>query len=190
MGYKVITAVASPVIALDVLRAHLRLDMLGGMTHPDDTLITAYIDAAREYAEHYTQRSVGVQTCELALDAFPTGGIDLPLGAASIVSIKYIDAALVEQTIASTLYTLDNYSTDNFAIPTAAWPTPAAVANAVKVRYTTSAAIPAAVKSALLLLLAHMYQNREAVNTDRGVVAAEVPLGVKALLDTCRKWGM
>lgn len=192
MGYKVITPVAAPIIALDVLRPHLRLDLIGGSTHPDDALIQAYLAAAREYAEHYTQRSVGVQTLELALDSFPSNppGIELELGAASITSIKYIDANMVEQTIASNLYTLDDYSFKHWAIPVDVWPTPAAVANAVKVRYTTPAAIPAAVHNALLLLTGHLYQNREAVNTDRGVVPGEVPLGVKALLDTIRHWGL
>lgn len=190
MGYKVITPVAAPVIALDVLRPHLKLDVIGGTTHPDDALILGYLAAAREYAEHYTQRSIGAQTLELALDSFPDAGIELPLGAASITSIKYIDAAGVEQTILSTLYTLDDYSTKHWATPVAAWPDTSAVANAVKVRYTTPAALPAAVTQALLLLTAHLYQNREAVNTDRGVVPGEVPLGVKALLDTVRHWGL
>jgi uncharacterized phiE125 gp8 family phage protein len=190
MGYKVITPVAAPVIALDVLRPHLRLDLIGGPTHPDDALIQAYLLAAREYAEHYTQRSIGAQVIELALDSFADAGIELPLGAATITSIKYVDAALSEQTIAGNLYTLDDYSNKHWAQPVDAWPACAAVANAVKVRYTTPAAIPAAVHNALLLLTGHLYQNREAVNTDRGVVPGEVPLGVKALLDTVRHWSM
>jgi uncharacterized phiE125 gp8 family phage protein len=190
MGYKVITPVAAPVIALDVLRPHLRLDLIGGPTHPDDALIAGYLAAAREYAEHYTQRSVGAQTLELALDSFPSAGIELPLGAATIDSIKYIDESAVEQTLAGNLYSLDDYSFKHWAWPVAAWPTPGAFANAVKVRYTTPAAIPAAVTNAVLLLTGHLYENREAVNTDRGVNPGEVPLGVKALLDTVRHWSL
>ena len=193
MGYKVITPVLAPVIALDVLRPHLRLDLIGGLTHPEDVLIQGYLAAAREYAEHYTQRSVGQQVIELALDSFPDAGIpgiELPLGAASITSIKYTDAALVEQTIASNLYVLDDYSFKHWAIPVNAWPTTGAFANAVKVRYTTPAAIPAAVNNALLLLTGHLYENREAVNSDRGVNPGEVPLGVKAMLDTVRRWSL
>jgi uncharacterized phiE125 gp8 family phage protein len=191
MGYKVITPVAGDVIPLADLRLHLRLDMFGGATtHPDDALIQSNLLAAREYAEHYTQRSIGQQTLELALDSFPDAGIELELGAATITSIKYVDTALVEQTIASNLYTLDDYSFKHWAIPVDSWPTTGAVANAVKVRYTTPAALPAAVTQALLLLTGHLYENREAVNTDRGVNPGEVPLGVKALLDTVRHWSM
>lgn len=192
MGYKVITPVASDVIPLADMRQHLKLDGIGGSTHPDDAMVQALLAAAREYAEHYTQRSIGAQTLELALDSFPSSppGIELPLGAATLTSIKYVDTALVEQTISNTLYTLDDYSDKHWAIPASVWPTPADVANAVKVRYVTPAAIPAAGRAALLLLVSHLYQNREAVNVERGVVPAEVPFGVKALLDTFRKWSM
>ena len=189
-GYKVITPVAAPVITLDVLRAHLRLDLIGGVTHPDDALITNYLSAARDYVEHYTQRSVGQQVLELALDSFPAAGIELPLGASSITSVKYIAPDLQEWLFAPSLYTLDDYSTKHQAIPVDAWPAAVAVANGVKVRYTTPSAIPAAVHSALLLLTGHLYENREAVNTDRGVNPGEVPLGVKALLDTVRHWSL
>jgi uncharacterized phiE125 gp8 family phage protein len=191
MGYKVITAVAGDVIPLADLRLHLRLDMFGGaITHPDDALIQAYLLAAREYAEHYTQCAMGQQVLELALDCFPDAGIALPLGAANISSIKYIDAALTEQTISTAAYTLDSYSVDHWAIPAGSWPDAAPVVNAVKVRYTTPATFPAAARAAMLLYVGHLYQNREAVNTDRGVVPGEVPFGVKALLDTFRKWSL
>lgn len=188
MGYKVITPVVAPVIVLDVLRPHLKLDVIGGTTHPDDALILGYLAAAREYAEHYTQRSVGLQVIELALDSFPGAGIELPLSCATIDSIKYVDTTLSEQTIASNLYVLDDYSTKHWALPVNAWPASAAVANAVKLRYSTPAAIPAAVTSALLLHTAFLYQNREAVNIDN--IVNELPLGVKALLDTVRHWGL
>lgn len=189
MGYKVITPPASPVIDLPTLRQHLKLDVFGG-THPDDALIEAYLSAAREYAQHYTGVSIGQQVIELALDNFPIGGIELPLGAATIDSIKYADSALMEQTMAINLYTLDDYSLSHWALPVDAWPTASDVANAVKVRYTTPATMPVAAKQALLLLTGHLYQNREAVNTDRGVNPGEVPLGVKSLLDTFRHWGL
>ena len=187
MGLKVITAASSPVIPLAEVRLHLRLDLLGGSTHPDDLLIESYLLAAREYAEHYTQRSIGAQTLELALDKFPDAGIELPLGAVSITSIKYTDTAGDVQTIDNTEYTLDDYSHTNWAIPVDKWPAPAEVANAVKVRYVTPSTFSPAVKTALLLTVAHLYENREAVGTDR---LAEVPLSVDALLNTARVWAL
>lgn len=186
MTPKIITPVTSPVIPLAEIRQHLRLDLLGGSTHPDDSLIEGYLLAAREYAEHYTQRSIGAQTLELALDKFPDAGIELPLGAASITSIKYTDTSLVLQTIESTDYVLDDYSFTHWAIPVSVWPTPAEVANAVKVRYVTPATFSPAVKTALLLYVGFMYENREAVNI--GNITSELPLGVDALLNTARAW--
>lgn len=187
MGYKVITAASSPVIPLADLRLHLRLDLLGGSTHPDDALIEGYLGAARVYCEHYTQRSVGAQTLELALDAFPTGSIQLPLGAASITSVSYVDAALTVQTVSSLSYTLDEYSHESWVIPATVWPTAGAYANAVKVRYVTPAAFSPSVKTALLLTVAHLYENREESGTDKLV---HIPLGVKAMLDTVRAWSL
>lgn len=190
MGYKVITAASSPVIPLATLRLHLRLDLLGQSTHPDDALIESYLSAAREFAEHYTQKSIGAQTLEIALDAFPDAGIELPLGAASITSIKYTDTNLALQTIDSTDYVLDDYSFTHWAIPVSVWPTPAEVANAVKVRYLTPSSIHPAVYAALLMLTHHLYENRSALNNERGLNLDEVPLGVRSMLNTVKSWGV
>ena len=191
MGYKVITPVVlAAIIALAKLQTQCKVDVLGDGTSAQDDRISTAFAAAREYAEHYTQRAIGVQTLELALDSFPDAGIELPLGAASISSIKYIDAALAEQTIAINGYTLDDYSLKHWALPAGVWPTPAAVANAVKVRYITPAAVPAAVTQALLLLTAHFFENQQAVLVGSSLSAVEVPLGAKSLLDTVRHWGL
>ena len=187
MGYKVITAASSPVIPLADLRLHLRLDLLGGTTHPEDALIEGYLGAARLYCEHYTQRSIGAQTLELALDTFPTGSIELPLGAATITSVTYIDTALALQTVSALTYTLDEYAHESRAIPATVWPTAGEVANAVKVRYVTPATFSPSVKTALLLIVAHLYENREESGTDKLI---HIPLGVKAMLDTVRAWSL
>ena len=189
MGYKVITPVAAPVVALALLQIQCKVDVSVGISEQDARILQA-LSAAREFAEHYTQRSIGVQTLELALDSFPSAGIELPLGAATIDSIKYIDTSTVEQTIPDNLYTLDDYGIKHWAIPVDAWPATGAIANAVKVRYTTPAAIPAAVTQALLLLTAHYFENQQAVLVGNGVAAIEVPLGAKCLLDTVRHWGL
>lgn len=187
MGYKVITPVSTPVIPLADLRTHLRLDLLGALTHPDDVLIEGYLEAARAYCEHYTQRSIGQQTLELALDAFPDGAIELPLGAASITSVTYVDSALSVQTISNSLYSLDDYSNQTWLTAVDVWPTAGEFANAVKVRYVTQSTFSPAIKSAMLLLVGNWYENREASNFDK---LQSIPLGVKSLLDTARVWAL
>ena len=114
---KIIEAPAPPVIPLADIHSHLRLDLLGATTHPDDVLLDGYLAAARDYAEHYTQRSIGAQTLEIALPAFPDSNIDLPLGVASITSITYLDTAGTLQTLASNQYVLNEYSHISCAYP-------------------------------------------------------------------------
>lgn len=186
MGIKVITAAANQVALAD-LRLHLRLDATGSpASHSDDARIQAMLAAACQFAEHHTGRSVGEQTLELALDAFPTGPIELPLGAASIVYVKYADTAGVVQTLDASAYVLDNYSHKHWLLPATGttWPATLDAALAVKVRYTTPAAIPATVTQALLLMVGHLYTHVDKAD------APEYPAAVKALLDTQKVWSL
>lgn len=186
MKYKVITP-PPQVITLAELREHLRVEEVAPT---QDALIIGYLDAARDYAQHYTGTAVGSQTIEIAFDCFPENGILLAPGPASaITSIKYIDSTGVEQTIANTQYTLDDYGIQNWALPKSgtSWPTPLDVANSVKVRYVAGTLVPA-VRAALLLHVGFVFANREAVNI--GNITSELPLGVRALLDTVKVWGV
>jgi uncharacterized phiE125 gp8 family phage protein len=185
MAIKVIAAPAA-LLTLAELRLHLKLDTTEGV-HADDTLVAALLSAAHEYCEHYTQRSFGSQTLELALDRFPYGAIALARGpVAAIESVKYIDTDLVEQTVAGADYALDDYSTPAWLMPAYGleWPATGEVANAVKVRYVAGAdALPGAVRAALLLIVGHLYEHREAVAPGN---LASVPMGANSLLDTVR----
>jgi uncharacterized phiE125 gp8 family phage protein len=131
---------------------------------------------------------------ELALDAFPDGPIELPrTPVTGITSIKYLDAAGTLQTLDPSLYTLDDYSSQqHWAVPAfgTTWPGTLDAANAVKVRFAAgAAAIPGAVRSALLLIVGHLDTNRSEVEIDRGS-AMEMPSGVCALLDTQKVWAL
>lgn len=182
MGVKVITG-PSQVITTADLKLHIRA--FTNETGMDD-MIAAYLLAAHAFAEHYTQRSIGSQTLELALDEWPAGPIMLPRGkVTSITSLKYIDEDEVEQTIASGNYTLDDYSIPCWLIPDVdyEWPSHLSSANAIKVRYVAGD-LPDAVKSALLLMVGHFYEHPEAV----GASVMELPLGVRALLDTVKDY--
>ena len=186
MKYKVIQP-PTQVITLAELREHLRVEEVAPA---QDAMIIAYLDASRDYAQHYTGTAIGNQTIEIALDCFPENGILLAPGpVTSITSIKYIDSAGVEQTVANTLYTLDDYGMQHWALPKSgtSWPTPLDVANSVKVRYVAGTLAPA-VRSALLLHVGFVFANREAVNI--GNITSELPLGVRALLDTVKVWGV
>lgn len=187
MHHKVITAVATEPITTAEAKLHLRVDHAD-----DDALIGALITAAREFAEHYTGRALAPQTLEAALDAFPDEGfIDLPMPpVASVTSIKYTDTAGAEQTVSSGNYALSTYGESrrvNLSAD-AQWPTDAEeVADAVRIRYVAGyATCPKAARQAMLLLIGHLYENRQAATALKVEV---IPMGARALLDTIKVWG-
>jgi len=180
MAIKVITAVTTEPVTLVEAKAHLRVDVAD-----DDTLITEQIGVAREFAEHYTGRALAPQTLELALDAFPSRSIALQgVPVTSITSIKYKDAEGVEQTVSAADYSLNDYGI-TASVELAAgteWPVTQVASNAVKVRYVAGyTAAPKAVKAAMLLLVGHLYENRQEATS---LKVEQIPLGIKSMLNT------
>lgn len=198
MQFKVITAVTTEPVTTAEAKLHLRVD-----GDDDDDLIAALIIAAREAAEHYTGRALAPQTLEAALHCFPDHEgehIDLPRPpVASITSVKYTDTAGDEQTIDAADYALSAYGESRRIAPTYGnyWPSTQDIPDAVRVRYVTghgatvSETIPfphlKAVKSALLLMIGWLYDNRgdDARMGDNDIQ----PPAAKALLNTVRIWG-
>jgi len=182
MALKLITPPAAEPISLAEAKAHLRVD-----TTDEDALITALISAAREHAEHVTHRAFITQTWELAVDAFPAAEILLPRPRLiSVVSVKYDDAAEVEQTMDAADYALDTYSEPGWLLPAygSTWPATLDAANAVRVRYTagygaTASAVPQGLKAWMLLRVGNLYRNREELVDGRQVQ----PSFVDRLLD-------
>lgn len=172
---------AEAVLPLATLRLHCRIDGTA-----DDALLQLWRSAALQYVEHYTGRSVGVQTRELALDAFPCRALTIPRGpVSSVVSVKYTDGDGDEETVDPGVYRLDLYSDPQRLLPVygQAWPTARSEPGSVRVRYVAgSNTVAGAALHALLLLVSHADKNRESVIT--GTIASELPLGVRALLDT------
>lgn len=194
MSLKLISRV-EPVIALESLRRQCKLDaeIKPGntvATHEDDGLLLDYLAGAVELAEHQTERAVGTQSLELALDMFPLNAIALPKGpAVSVQAVTYRDEFGVVQTVDPSGYVLDNRGDQNWLLPAfgVRWPAAQLSANSLVVRYTAGGELPRAIKLALLLLVADMYKNPEATSDKQLQV---LPIGVKALLNTQRIWGL
>lgn len=181
---------AVEVITLADARSFLRLVPFGNpLSHPDDALILGLIAASRQWVEGHIERTIANQTFELALDKFPTS-IELKPYVQSITTIKYIDINGIEQTISAADYTLDNYSTTNWVTPAFGKSFPAVqdVANAVKVRYVAgydvNNPVPQLIVSAMLLIIGHLYENRQ--QNIVGMSVVELPMGVEYLLQTYR----
>jgi hypothetical protein len=67
------------------------------------------------------------------------------------------------------------------------WPVTQDIPDAVRIQYVAGfAALPAAARSAMLLLIGHLYQNRQDVSATK---LTEVPMGAIALLNTIKAWG-
>lgn len=161
-----ITAPASEPVTISEAKAHLRVD-----DSNSDSLITGLITAARLQAEHATGRALMAQTWDVWLDGFSGPEIEIPLPPLqSITSIKYIDGAGVQQTLAGTEYSADTSGINGRVLLGygKSWPATRAQSNAVVIRfvagYADAASVPQCVKQWMLLQIAHWFENREAAS--------------------------
>lgn len=155
----------------------------------EDTLISGIISAARLMCETRLHKQLVTATWVMKMDTFPRGTvIRLPRPPLqSVTSVTYLDELGASQTLSASYYDVDTYSLPGRIClrPEYSWPgTENGRANAVTVTYVAgygaAATIPPSVKSAMLLLIGHLYANREAVVS--GVTPMELPLAVDALL--------
>jgi len=182
MGYKLITGPATEPISSTEAKLHLKVEV-----STDDNLITTLIQAAREMVEQFTRRALIAQTWELQLESFSETEFMLEkTPVTSITSVKYYDQTGVEQTLSVSYYTL-NLGTEPNKIMLASgytWPSSRGYTNDVKIRfvagYASEAAVPAALKAAMLLIIGHLYENREDIVIGRQV--NEIPKGSEYLM--------
>ncbi len=200
MGQKLF---AAPTLEpLSLADARMQCNITAGDTTYDAEL-AAYIAAARAKAENYMGAVIMQRTVDLTLDAFPVDDdvqleqppawntqcvVPLPL---SVTSVKYIDTAGTEQTLAGSAYALDDSNWPFWllrAVDTE-WPDTRDQANAVTIRvvkgYDAQSKIPGDVRVWLLLTVGFLFAHREAFDTAGKV--AEIPSRfVDSLLDPYR----
>lgn len=204
-GLRVVAQPTGEQITLDEAKLHLRVDSDGSSppAHLDDPLIESLIVAAREWCENDTGRALVPQTLELTTSAWPVRGpwgigdqVSLPMGPiGSVVSVTYLDAAGVSTVLAGSGYLVDNWSEPGWIYPAVdtTWPTVQSVANAIVIRYTTGFTLPTdspndkplpkSIKAAMLLIVGHLYENREQSND---LKLQNIPLAAESLLDRYR----
>lgn len=158
-----------------------------------DGVIDDLIQAAREYVEEDTNRALVRRQYRLTLDAFPSEGEiwlpRAPLVAHSTdtpIEVTYTKQDGTTATFSSTRYFVDTDAEPGRIVLGANENWPAAVLRpkaAVKVTYyagyATASAVPARARQMMHLLVAHWYENREAVLV--GTVSKEIELAVRAL---------
>lgn len=145
----------------------------------EDTIVSTYIKAARRYCENYLQRALAQRTLRANLVDF-ADTVELPfLPIDSITSIKYYDTSsptvlvTLEDNSVSPVVTDETYSLVNNVLrrnQNQTFPAVYPRADAVQITYVAGYApqgspasyAPDNVKSAMLLLIQDMYENREA----------------------------
>lgn len=187
MPYTVTTAPSAEPLTTAEAKTHMNVT-----TSADDTYIATLIVAAREYVQNRIRRSLITQTITATFDKF-TECIELERGPVqSVTSVSYVDAAGDTQLLATSYY-----QTDLVTVPpriveaySKTWPLTRDQLNAVTIvfvaGYGAAAAVPQPIKHAMLLYIAHLYENRESVIT--GTIVSEAPQSVDALLSAYRVW--
>lgn len=165
-------------LTLAEAKAHLRVD------HSDeDVVIERMISDARSACEAYLQALIAEATYLYSMDGFP-GEIVLPNGpvfSGGIVAITYVDDG-------GTTRTLDagNYQASFGQVCRIrpaygkTWPSTRPQMDAAVVEYKAGwsdmTLVPSAIRSAVAMMLGHLFENREAA------LGGELPAGVRAQL--------
>jgi uncharacterized phiE125 gp8 family phage protein len=189
---KLKTAPTIEPVDLDEVKNHLRLD-----SAVEDTLLASLIKAAREHVEALCGPLL-TQTWNQYEDDWPAGDV-IPIGKPrlqSVSSITYTDVDSVSATLDTANYSVD---TDSEYFPRIVleddgeWPTTDLhPKNPIDIEMVCGYGdetddIPEPVRIAILLLVAHWYENRSPVNI--GSVVTPLPLAVDSLLTHYRIWG-
>ena len=153
-----------PIDRDDIAKLNLKLES----DSTEDNLLDILIQAAREDIEEKTGRSLITQEREIKYDYFPCfDTIYLSHGPIQTVdAVKYFDADDEEQTLDSSLYWVDTHSPIPRIVIKNSWPAAKVRPNAITVEYTAgygdaASDVPAPLKSACLVALAWLYENRD-----------------------------
>lgn len=188
MALTIVTEPDGEPVLLEDIKNHLRLDV-----DADDRWLVSRITAAREFVEGQTRRCFRQRTYDYAIDwGWPhfdgRTRIDLPVNPVqSVTSITYEDGNSPRATLAASQYTVAARTYGSYIVPAynVTWPTVRSVPNAITVRFVAgdNSAIPEPLIAAMGMLIAHWYENRQAVEAKEMV---PVPYGIESLLSPYR----
>ncbi len=163
-----------------------------------DSLVTGLIVAARRFVETTLRQTLPTTTWTLYLDAWPskrtfgTTAVDksailLPNPpCVSVASVKYTDTDGTQQTLATSVYTLDAKSWPaRLALAwDQSWPTARAIVNTIEIEFVAGRAaadIPDLLKTGIRAIVQHLYDHPELV-VERAL--SVVPMGVMAMVES------
>lgn len=192
-------------VTLAEAKGHCRVD-----DTDNDDVITALVAAAESHLDGYSGRlgrallaqtweqkfwnfyecaGLGLRDNEREIGKFPfIYKIRLPVGiASSIESIKYFDVNNTEQTLDPSVYQLlaDERGSYISLKPNQSWPGIFYREDAITIQWkagygTAAASVPAAIKVAMKMMVAHWFENRGVILADKRMES--LPLAVEALI--------
>lgn len=183
------------IVSLEDAKLHLRVD-----ADDENDLIAALVLAAESYVDGWSGvlgRCLINQTWEITFGNWPAGCMDLCFPDVSLVSVKYVDADNVEQTLSGSTYELLQGPRNSILrwLDTFTAPLVKDSEKAITVTITAGFGdaaedIPQAIIQAAKLLIGAWYENRE--ETVMAVSVGKLPesIAVTALLSPFRRVGL
>jgi len=174
--------------------------LVNAATTAEDDLLTAIIQAAREYVEDVTRRALLTQTWYYYLNEFPSDKdyIVLPFGnLQSVTSIKYKDSDGTETTMTVTTDYLVETNGEGYGrivLPYGgSWPSATLYpSNPIIIEFvcgwTAAANIPSKIRTAAKMICSDLYENREAQIVNPTMEPYSVNKTVAALLTSSILW--
>lgn len=200
MQYRSLTRQTPPAVepvTLAEAKTHLRVD-----GNDSDAEITAMISAAREWCEQYLDRTLVHTQWVMRFDRFPVDSIaDIELPRPPVVAAGVNTAVTVTYTLeggGTAAYGTASYRVDRHSTPGAVktlyggtWPPHLQDDNSVSVTWwagygSSGSDVPAAIRHAMLMLVAFWYDHRGTVLV--GGISKQLEFAVESLLSS-QKWG-
>lgn len=161
-----------------------------------DPLLTAIRKVAREMVEQYTSRALITQTWDFFTDSFLRQIIIPKSPLTSVASLQYMDTDGNYQTLSTDDYEVIADAEPGFIIPAlnVYWPSTARHPHAVKIRFVAgygdlASDVPQGIKQAILVLCAHLYENRDMVTMKSAQSSPQIiPWSAQWLMDQYRVW--
>ncbi|MGE0699675.1 MAG: head-tail connector protein [Hyphomicrobiaceae bacterium] len=176
-------------VSLVEAKAHLRVDHMA-----EDALIQSLIVTSRLHIEAALGLALITQGWSMFLDRWPRSGrLQLPLRpVAAIAQVRLWNEDGTSQLLSPDHFLLDGLGLPPRLVPLATAPTlaPGRAVNGVEIDFTAGfgaapSDVPAPIRHALLLLIAHWHENREPVEI--GGSASSIPTMVSELLAPYRR---
>jgi len=175
-------------VSLEEIKAHSRV-----VFDVDDALLASYVSAATAYLDGENGLlgyCLATQTWENSIEAFPTGSSAIELKPGRVGSVSNIQYRQVSDgswvDLSDSDYTFYTDYLGSFVVPEKGktWPSVYDAHTAVKVTFECgqpASNVDQDIKQAIMMLAAHFYEHREAVEVGP-VQVEELPLGVQTIV--------